>query len=490
VAITTRTPSATANTAAGSASTLTVGYATGTAAGDLVVQAVNADGNNTVIPTAVGPAALSKFDLQQGAGNTSRLDAWRGATVSGDLSTAPAFNTTATRAMVGAVCAFTGATWESVTDGTQVVATTGTAPSVTPTVDNSLILIIASTRAAATNTAYTTTDPAGFTRLAGDQTTVTSTGRGGLYVWAKQLGTGTGGVATGTFALASTTSVRWVTAVVVLAPSATDGLITATAATVALTSPPPGVVGVRNATVTGVVATVAASAPAPTVNGIRNTNTASVAATVSASAPPPTITTGASVSAAAAAVTLAAVAPTVTAASAGGAVAVPATVGVVAAAPAVTAVRNATVTPPVAGVTTTTQAPSVAAAQGGTVSATTATVTLLAPAPAVTGNASVTAAHVVITWTANAPTVTAGATVQAAPATVTVLTHPASVRGNAFSDRDITVTYTHGTDRWVATIDTSRWASTTGADRWGNTTAADRWEETPGTDRWTSRSTP
>jgi hypothetical protein len=220
VAITVRTP-ATANNGAVTTSSLTVGYPSGSADGDLIVQAVNAQSSATAVPSAVGAAGLTAIDTQQGANNTAQLYAWQAAITATDIAgTSPGFTITANRLMAGIVLGMSGAAYESITNGTQANAATATAPSVTPSTDNSLLVMMVATVFSTANTAYTVSTPAGWTASGSTHTTNTAS-RTGLDFFTKQLGAGTGGAATGTTALATAGSVivRWMTAVVVAAPT-------------------------------------------------------------------------------------------------------------------------------------------------------------------------------------------------------------------------------------------------------------------------------
>lgn len=213
-----------ANSGTGNVSSLAPGYPTSTAANDLVLEVSSIAAGAAITGGATGPAALARVDTQQSAGSNGQLNVWEAIATSGDLSTAPTLTASSARNMCAACCAISGGTYESITDGTQVTGTTGaTIPSVTPSKDNSLLVLIASTVGNTTNSAYTVSTPTGWTANGTTQNTTTTAGRIGISVFTQQLGAGTAGVATstGTITAAASANVRWMLAVIVVAPANT-----------------------------------------------------------------------------------------------------------------------------------------------------------------------------------------------------------------------------------------------------------------------------
>lgn len=181
-----------ANTGTVTAPTLPVAHPAGSVATDLEIAAVNTGTSSSAIATLNVPSAQTKISAEQGTSNTSRLDAWYGRPSVSDLAATPTFTTSINSTKAGLVLSVIDGAFESIAQTAQVVAQSSTSQPVTPTYDDSLIVIIAALRGASASN-YGLATPDGYAAAGATTTGVSGQGRTGIFAFVKKL-TGQAGV--------------------------------------------------------------------------------------------------------------------------------------------------------------------------------------------------------------------------------------------------------------------------------------------------------
>lgn len=224
MAIALRTP-ASAQSGSGTTSSQSLGAMPGDwASGDFALAVSTIGAGSGITANVTGLTSPTVAERRVNTNNTGQLNIFSEVLPSGDVGNTLALTASAARSMAAGALAISGSNGavESITDGAQVGGTSGVLPSVTPSVDNSLLVGFLSTTG---STAITIpTPPAGWTQQWFVATTNSGT-RVALACWTKQLGAGTAGVATGTTAFTQAPTGTQLPSVAVIAPAPAQAFI-------------------------------------------------------------------------------------------------------------------------------------------------------------------------------------------------------------------------------------------------------------------------